>query len=171
MIQLGLFLFSYIFEIHMIQRELIAKTLPPDFVHVVTGTWATKAIHIDGALVTVNMLCECVREEEEAMTDASNDYRGAWGLDLYESAEAFDWGSHSDGAALLSLAWIFWFGGIDLHDWVFRREIEALPRADFAFRNPRSRMARDRRQGGAEFAEDFQRGMEEMGAVERDPRQ
>jgi len=58
MIQLGLFLFSYIFEIHMIQRELIAKTLPPDFVHVVTGTWATKAIHIDGALVTVNMLCE-----------------------------------------------------------------------------------------------------------------
>jgi hypothetical protein len=147
----------------MIRRELIAKTLPPDFVHVVTGTWATKTIHIDGELVTVAMLRARVLEEEEAMTDADNDYHGAWGIDLYEDVEAFDWGSRSDGAALLSLAWIFWFGGIDLHDWVFRREIEALPRADFTYRYPRSRMAQDQRQGGAEFTEDFHRGMQEMG--------
>jgi hypothetical protein len=99
------------------------------------------------------------------MRTHSGDYYGAWGIDFYENVEAFDWGRSSDGASLLSLAWIFWFGGIDLHDWVFRREIEALPRADFTYQYPRSRMARDRQQGGAEFAEVFQRGMQEMGWV------
>jgi hypothetical protein len=100
----------------MIQRELIAKMLPPDFLHVVTETWATKTMHIGGEWVTVAMLRERVLEEEEAMTDADNDYHSAWGIDFYENVETFDWGRPSAGASLLSLAWIFWFGGIDLHD-------------------------------------------------------
>ena len=66
----------------MIRRDMIAKTLPPDFVHVITGTWATKTIHIDGELVTVAMLRARVLEEEAAISDADNDYHGAWGIFL-----------------------------------------------------------------------------------------
>jgi hypothetical protein len=79
--------------------------------------------------------------------------------------------TYVEGAQLLSLAWIFWFGVTDVHDFVFCREIESLPRTDFTYRYPRVRIARDRKQGEAEFAEDFQRGMHEMGATERDPKQ
>jgi hypothetical protein len=57
---------------------------------------------------------------------------GAWGIDLFE-AKSFDWGRHSDGAALLSFAWIFWFGAEDPHDYVFRHEIAALPRTDLIY--------------------------------------
>jgi hypothetical protein len=151
-------------KITMIQREWIAKTMPTDFVHVVTGEWATKTVHIDGELVTVAMLRERVLEEEQAMTDAcsDSDYHGAWGLDLRE-AESFDWGSRSDGASLLSLAWIFWFGGIDLHDWVFKQEIERLPCTDFTHHYPRTRLEQDLQEGEAMFAADFHRGMDEMG--------
>jgi predicted RNase H-like HicB family nuclease len=152
-------------------RKNNAQRLSSDHVHLVTGKWATKTIHIDGELVTVGMLRDYVRDEEEARTDEYNDYLNAWGLRLWESAEVFDWGSRSDGARLLSIAWIFWFGGIDLHDWIFLREIEALPRADFTYRYPRSRLKRDLDQGGDEFAADFQRGMKEMGGIEIDPRE
>lgn len=155
----------------MIRRHEIAQSLPRDFVHVVTGVWETKAIHIDGEVVTVAMLRERVQEEEKAMTDAYNDYQGAWGLDLYEHVEAFDWGRVTDGAHVLSLAWIFWLGAEDVHDFVFRREIEALPCADFTYQYPRIRIARDKEQGEAMFAEDFQRGMGEMGAMELGPHQ
>ena len=48
----------------------------------------------------------------------------------------------------------------------FRREISALPRADFVYPYPRSRLAQDAKQGGIEFAEDFKRGMDEMGINE-----
>jgi hypothetical protein len=126
------FHFSYVIEIHMIQRELIAKTLPPDFVHVVTGTWATKTIHSNGELVTVAMIRARVLEEEEAMTDA-------------ETTMAVP-------GVLISMR-------------MLRRSTEAGPLTALrCYPLPGFfGLARDLRQGGAEFAEDFQSGMQEMG--------